>query len=421
MSADVTFEEWHSALSALTELVMPRIVEAYAPDVRRVEAALTALHTFTARVIVVLATEFIRHKNEAVRESVAHAGAVLEAATDAVLILDDDAQIVDLNSAGVRMFGFERDRAIGMNLADLFSPDAVLGDCPLAEVRRAGAAACLSILDRRIDVDVLRSDGRAVPVQLVLSRTSPAAGATLTAFVRDVSAEKQVHDALAASEERLRALAARLQVAIEEERTRIAREVHDELGQLLAALGHDIGWLVGQQTGAAPLVTERLAAMAASVNALVDITRRIAAGLRPGILDDVGIGAALEWHAREFERRSGIALEMSLPDEELELMRDHATALFRIFQELLTNVSRHAQASQVRVELDRRGDEIALQVADDGRGIRRDEGAGSGALGLVGIRERAHLLGGRVDIDAPDSGGTVVTVRLPATPPEAKR
>jgi len=219
---------------------------------------------------------------------------------------------------------------------------------------------------------------------------------------------------LAESEKRMRALAARLQSAIEEERRRMAREIHDDLGQQLTALKLDHSWILRRfemrdRNG----VAEQLADMNQLLETAVATVQRLATDLRPDILDELGLMAALEWQACAVERRSGIRLNVTLPEEDIDAPDEQATALFRIFQEILTNVVRHAGAKNVAVRFEVNAGSFVLEVRDDGRGITPTEAASSTSLGLLGMRERAALLGGSVEIDGVPDGGTTVVVRIP--------
>jgi signal transduction histidine kinase len=219
---------------------------------------------------------------------------------------------------------------------------------------------------------------------------------------------------LAESEKRMRALAARLQSAIEEERRRMAREIHDDLGQQLTALKLDHSWVLRRfETHDRTGVAEQLADMDQLLDTAVATVQRLATDLRPDILDELGLLAALEWQACAIERRSGLRLELNLPEEELGVPDQQATAIFRIFQELLTNVVRHAGAKNVAVHVEVSAGSFVLEVRDDGRGITPAEAASGTSLGLVGMRERAALLGGRIEIDGVPGRGTTVLVHIP--------
>jgi PAS domain S-box-containing protein len=216
------------------------------------------------------------------------------------------------------------------------------------------------------------------------------------------------------SEMNLRALAARLQDMLEEERTRIAREIHDVLGQALTGVKLDIAWLKGLLSPGNEEAMSQIRGIGKTVDGIVQIVRRIASDLRPGELDDLGMVAAIESIAGEFQARSGIRCRVRLPERDLDIDPDAATALFRICQELLTNVIRHARASSVDVSLSEDEGTLVLVVKDNGRGINSREAGGRASLGLVGVRERARMFGGSVSIEGQPGEGTCVTVRLPA-------
>jgi signal transduction histidine kinase len=238
----------------------------------------------------------------------------------------------------------------------------------------------------------------------------------------DVTERKRSQEQLHESRAALRMLAARQQDVREEERTRIAREIHDSLGQALTALKLQ---LAAAQTAAAqepPALRERLSETSFMVDDLVKTVRRIATELRPPILDQLGLPAAVEWMARDFRRRTGIACEPTVLITQGLVKGELGTALFRIIQEALTNVSRHAGAMQVQVELGLKSGCVTLEVRDDGCGITEAAATGPTSLGILGMRERAAALGGVLEV-APRSGsGTRVTAWFPHTPsPTADR
>jgi PAS domain S-box-containing protein len=213
-------------------------------------------------------------------------------------------------------------------------------------------------------------------------------------------------------EDQLRALSEHVESVREDERTGIAREIHDVLGQELTALKMDLAWLARRTTLEGPLL-EKLAAMSAATDEIIQQVRRISTELRPGVLDDLGLLAAIEWQAEEFEKRTGTLCTVESNVGDAQLPRDVSTGLFRIFQEALTNAARHAGAEHVAVRLWLEGDDLGLEVRDDGGGITPAQVDHPGSLGLLGIRERARRLGGRATVAAGASGGTVVSVHVP--------
>jgi signal transduction histidine kinase len=207
-----------------------------------------------------------------------------------------------------------------------------------------------------------------------------------------------------------RALAARIEAAREDERSAIARDIHDQLGQAMTALKLDLGWL--RRRIAEPELERKLDDMAHATDDVLESIRRISADLRPGILDDLGLGAAIEWQAEEFERRLGIPCKVHSTLSDLQLDRDLATNLFRIFQEALTNVARHASAKQVDVAIGLEHGRMHLEIADDGIGVP-EIGPRGATLGLLGMRERARRLGGDCTIRRRKPHGTIVCVVVP--------
>jgi PAS domain S-box-containing protein len=229
----------------------------------------------------------------------------------------------------------------------------------------------------------------------------------------DITDRKLTEQRLRDSREQLRALTGHLEQVREEERTRIAREIHDELGQALTGLKMDLSWF-GARLPNNPAFQDKSAAMLKLIDSTVHAVRRLSTELRPAILDNLGLIPAIEWLAQEFQKRTGITCEFVSADDDIVLDEDRMTALFRICQEALTNVTRYAQATSVHIILETDGKEILLRISDNGRGITDAEARGIKSFGLLGMRERARLLGGTFDIGSERGGGTTLTVRIPA-------
>ncbi len=223
-------------------------------------------------------------------------------------------------------------------------------------------------------------------------------------------------------EEALRALTARLQASREEERMSIAREIHDEMGEALTGFKLGLAWIRRRWYARAKNVSRRqvfakIDELGALADATADRVRKICAELRPNVLDDLGLVPAIQWQAREFQSRTGIRCSLRLPAAALDVPAEQATAIFRIFQEILTNVARHAGASTVLVSLKKTETNLLLRVADNGRGIDPAAIASNHSLGLLGMRERAALLNGTLEIRGLPGRGTTVQVDLPLAPP----
>lgn len=220
-----------------------------------------------------------------------------------------------------------------------------------------------------------------------------------------------------ASEKERRALSERLLLVQEEERTRIARELHDDLGQALTALKMDVGGLVAMlpPSASVPLQNRLISRIVGTLDDTVTAVQRISSELRPSVLDDLGLAEAIEAEASRFEQRTGIECELSLPEQDgMHVHGPAVTAIYRIVQEALTNVARHANASRVEVRLRQRPEELLLEIRDDGRGITAEEVGDLHSLGLIGIRERAGLAGGTVHFEGVAGRGTIVSVRIPS-------
>ena len=236
----------------------------------------------------------------------------------------------------------------------------------------------------------------------------------------DISERKQAVDELHESHRQLREMAATLNSLREEEMVRIARELHDELGQKLTGLKMDLSWLEGRLGPDRSTLHDKVGSMKKLIDATVKSVRRISTGLRPLVLDDLGPIAALEWLADDFSRRSAIDVVLDLGMEELDVDDRTATALFRIVQESLTNVARHAGATRVEVSLNFEGERLALKIADDGKGMPAEALSRKGGFGLVGIRERAFMCGGEFRVSGGPHGGTTVEVDIPLPQGELK-
>lgn len=229
----------------------------------------------------------------------------------------------------------------------------------------------------------------------------------------EIEDRKQAEDALRCSLDELRALAARLKSVREEERTRVARQIHDELGQALTGIKLESASLIRELPAEAKQQANRAASIAKLADETVQAVRRIATERRPGILDDLGLAAAVEWVTEEFQARTGTKVQLTLTGVDLAVDRERATALFRILQEILTNVARHANATQVNVRLVKEGGSLILEAHDNGKGIGKQDLSSGRSLGILGMRERGLLLGGELAVWGSSAEGTTVLVRVP--------
>ena len=230
----------------------------------------------------------------------------------------------------------------------------------------------------------------------------------------DITDRKKTEEELRNSKKKLRALSARLHSVREEERAQIAQDIHDDLGQRLTGLKMELAWLLRNFNSDQSEQKKKIQAMTQSIDQTVKTVRRISTELRPRILDDFGLIAALEWQALEFANKTGIPCRFQSAVRKLDLKADLSIAVFRIFQEALTNVARHSQATRVEAILKKDAQGLILTIQDNGRGISEKEIARSPSLGLVGMRERALIFGGKLEIQGKKGEGTKVILRLPA-------
>jgi signal transduction histidine kinase len=319
-------------------------------------------------------------------------------------VLKEDFAVILLDARMPGMDGFEVARLIRERERSRHTPIIFLTgayeDTP--SMTRGYEAGAVDYIVKPLRSEILKSK---ISVFVELYRKN-------AALLQEIRVRRDAEAHLKASEESLRALASRLQSVREEESTRIAREFHDQLGQELTVLKMDLNWIVSRLPRNAPALRERAQSMSALIDTSMESVRQIVARLRPDVLDQLGLTAALSWQADQFQRRSGIRCHVQLP-EAVELDRERSTALFRICQELLTNVARHANATRVDVAVETYDGQVIMAVGDNGRGIDAEAATSAKSLGFMGIRERLLPFGGRVEVEGVRGEGTRVRVRLP--------
>jgi PAS domain S-box-containing protein len=348
-----------------------------------------------------------------------HMRTVFELVPVAIWITDVE-NIVFANQACARLFGAAaRDALIGRSILSLLAPQshAKVREAMAQALADAGAVATLN-------ESIARLDGQVREVVIAVAALPDHGRTAVQMVITDITERALEEREMERSRRQLRRLSASMVTAREDERRRIARELHDELGQRLTALKMELSTLGAQATG--PAADNRIAAMLEMVDETVASVRRIATELRPLMLDDLGLIAAIEWLANGWAARMGIAVRLRLGKRDPDIDDAAAIALYRMVQEALTNIARHAQASEVRIELRQRAGELRLTVQDNGVGFAEVSMYREGSHGLMGIRERAYMLGGELEIGNARGGGGRITVRLPlrddmnpARPPEA--
>jgi signal transduction histidine kinase len=267
------------------------------------------------------------------------------------------------------------------------------------------------IMGEEVVIEMLKRGATDYVLKTRLARLAPAVNRALAESEQRREHQK-AQERLRRSHDQLRALTGHLQFVREEERTRIAREVHDELGQALTGLKLDLSWLSGKVAGKRALQS-KIKAMSAGVDDTIHTVRRIATELRPGVLDSLGLAAAIEWQALDFQQRTGIRCEVKIEVKEAIWDQEFSTICFRIYQETLTNIIRHSKATHVDVRLAQIGNELVLTVRDNGRGISEKEIINARSIGLIGMRERVAQVGGEVFFFGLPGRGTTVTMRVP--------
>ncbi|HYC35554.1 MAG TPA: PAS domain S-box protein [Usitatibacter sp.] len=356
-------------------------------------------------------TERVRHE-ALLAASEARLRGILDSAMDAIITVDERQHVVLFNAAAEAVFRCPREEAMGAPLAWFIPERFRTSHAELVREFGRGDGGSRRMGHARI-VMGLRRTGEEFPIEASISRISEGGHAFFTVILRDVTERVKSDEALRRSQAEIKELALAASSAREQEKSRIARELHDELGQALTALKIDVGWLREHLAGSAPAVLDKLASMQLLLDGTVAAARRISADLRPLMLDDLGLTAAAEWLAHNFTNRTGIPCELVIGGGELDLPDPYATAIFRVLQESLTNVAKHSQATQVEATLERGTGEVALTVHDNGQGFEVAGERRPGSFGLIGLRERAYLVGGNVEVRSAPGEGTTVELRVP--------
>jgi PAS domain S-box-containing protein len=356
-------------------------------------------------------TERLRAEHDQARLAARLAG-LLDSAMDAIITVDESQRIVLYNRAAEKIFGWASEQAMGQSLDRLMPERYRAGHA--SQVRRFAATGTTS---RRMgDGTVLygkRADGEEFPMEASISQLDTGDGKLFTVILRDITERVR-------AQEELSQFAAEAHAIREGEKSRVARELHDELAQSLTALKMDTIWLRDNGAAQPDAAADKLGDMVKMLDTTVAATRRIAADLRPLLLDDLGLQPAIEWLANNFTQRTGVPCEVNV-DEDLELEEPYATAVFRIVQESLANVAKHAAATEVNVLVARTAQAVVLEVSDNGRGFETSAPRKPHSLGLMGLRERAHLLKGAASIESEPGRGTRIEVRIPLKQQELAR
>jgi PAS domain S-box-containing protein len=336
---------------------------------------------------------------------------IIWSSMEAIIAIDENQRVVMFNPMAERLFGCLASEALGASL-EHFVPERFRA-AHAAQVHQFGVTG---VSDRQMSgrrvLYGLRANGNEFPIEASISQFDDENGKLYTVMLRDITRQLDAERALQRSHEELRELSANLLSIREEEKSRIARELHDDLGQQLTALKMDVSSLEFAP-GTDADARAQLRGMQRLIDATVASMRRIAADLRPVMLDDLGLVPAIEWLVNDFTNRYGIQVQPRIDGMLTDFSRDGSTAIFRIVQEALTNVARHSNASHVKLELRHEADCCVVRIVDDGQGAHERADARQKPFGLIGIRERVHQLNGSVSIETAVGHGFAVIVTLP--------
>jgi two-component system sensor histidine kinase UhpB len=340
---------------------------------------------------------------------------IIRSSMEAIITVDETQRIVIFNPMAEQVFKCTATDAIGAPLSR-FIPERFRA----AHEKHVDQFGITGVADRKMgEMRVLfglRGTGEEFPIEASISQIQDGPGKLYTVMLRDVTARVQAEDALRASREELRELSANLQHVREEEKTRIARELHDDLGQQLTALKMDLATFeqaLESDQASSPALLKPLHGMRRLIDTTVASVRRIAADLRPVMLDDLGLIPAIEWLTTDFTHRYGIDVDRKIETGDIRFTRPGATAIFRIIQEALTNVARHADATLTTLTIEIDETDCLLRISDNGRGAEDTGARRHNSFGLLGVRERAHMLGGTVRIHTASGQGFTIAVTLP--------
>ena len=326
--------------------------------------------------------------------------------TDLVTVHDLDCNIINANAEAKKILHLppltvKRVKCFQYYHGTGYPPDG----CPSCETLRTGEASTVDLyephLGKHIEIRALPRFGPRRQINGVIH------------IVRDISQRKRSEERLRKSREKLRNLTAHLHSVREEERKNIAREIHDELAQALTALKIDVFWMKKRLPNDNCALQQKIQAMSGLIDTTIKSVQRIASKLRPGLLDDLGLQEAIQWHTQEFQARTGVHCDLAFEGEWERLDPDRAITVFRVFQEALTNVARHAKATRIKMTGQTTDRRVKIAIRDDGRGITPAESANPNSFGIMGMRERVHYWGGSISIQGDPGEGTTIEVSIP--------
>lgn len=317
-------------------------------------------------------------------------------------------KFIKVNEATVKHYGYSKEEFKSLTIKEIRPPE----DIPLLEkaiesFKKENKNHTHSFFRHQ------KKNGEIIDVEINGYKINHEGKPAETVVVRDITPQKEYEQKLLDVNQKLRSLSAHLQEAREEERIAIAREIHDELGQQLTGIKLDVSWLKQKVETVFPEDVERTKRLIESINKTINDVRKIASNLRPGVLDDLGLEAAIEWQSNQFEEQTGLKCELKLNKLTRDYGKEINTSLYRIYQESLTNIMRHSKATVVSTSLTKIGNTLILKVSDNGVGIDSEQIHNSPTLGITGMKERALMVNGSLEISQNEQGGTLITVKVP--------
>lgn len=335
---------------------------------------------------------------------------LLEAAPDAMIITDNRGDIVLINKQAEILFGYTRSELINKKI-EILVP-AASKNKHIGYREKYIQNPQTRPMGQPSELFAVRKNGTEIPVEISLAPLKTINSTLFLASIRDITERKKLTEELQSTNETQRLLTARIEKIREEERTAISREIHDELGQQLTALKMDISWLAKKALQDSLPAKEKIQDAMTLIDDMIKSVRRISSALRPSMLDDLGLEEALEWYSTDFQKRTGVNVKFNSTLLNNQLPNNISTALFRIYQESLTNIARHADATLVSAGLKSNHSVITLTIKDNGKGFDIKKIRTKNTLGLLGINERAILIGGKCDIQSRIGKGTVITITV---------
>lgn len=334
---------------------------------------------------------------------------IFNTAADGMRVIDKDFNILRFNKTFLRLSGANAEKALGCKCYDVFWGSACHTDqCPMLRIQKG---------EELIEYDALKIGlgDRRIPCIVTATPFRDSQGDIIGVVedFKDMSDRKRAQEELQRSHEQLRSIASHLEVAREQERRSMAREIHDQLGQALTGMKMDLHWFSRHIPEQEKRLREKLLEMNQQLDQTIRTVQRLSSELRPCLLDDLGLSAAIEWHAGKIRDRLGINFDIVSIPEDIALDETTSITVYRIFQEALTNIARHSGATKVKILLQQNRDRISLTVSDNGRGIVEEQINAPGSFGLIGMRERACLLDGSLEIQSKSDRGTTISLSIP--------